>query len=192
MEVGIRAIPYNFKMRQARWRQGLTQGKLGELVGLSQATISSVERLCCRVNQEQAEEIALVLGIHIDDLFPPETRNLRYRSGASIEFCIEVESLDALEPTELAELTTAGDLENALMVKQLRAVFGRLFLGLSPHEEKVIRRYFGFDGPPQTLEEIGRSWGNVTRERVRCVKDRGLAKLRHPSRSRQLRDFLEN
>jgi len=55
----------------------------------------------------------------------------------------------------------------------------------------VLRLRFGLaDGRPRTLEEVGREF-NVTRERIRQIEAKSLRKLRHPSRSRKLRDFLE-
>jgi RNA polymerase primary sigma factor len=61
---------------------------------------------------------------------------------------------------------------------------------LTPREEKVIRLRFGLDdGRPRTLEEVGREF-NVTRERIRQIEAKALRKLRHPSRSKRLKDFL--
>ena len=62
---------------------------------------------------------------------------------------------------------------------------------LTPREEKVLRLRFGIDdGRQRTLEEIGKEF-NVTRERIRQIEAKALRKLRHPSRSRRLKDFLE-
>ena len=62
---------------------------------------------------------------------------------------------------------------------------------LTPREEKVLRLRYGIDdGKPRTLEEVGREF-NVTRERIRQIEAKALRKLRHPSRSKKLRDFLE-
>ena len=64
--------------------------------------------------------------------------------------------------------------------------------GLAERERKVIELRFGLeDGHPRTLEEVGREFG-VTRERIRQIESKTLAKLRHPSRSSKLKDYLEN
>ena len=62
---------------------------------------------------------------------------------------------------------------------------------LTEREQKVLRLRFGLDdGRPRTLEEVGKEF-NVTRERIRQIEAKALRKLRHPSRSRKLRDYLE-
>ena len=62
---------------------------------------------------------------------------------------------------------------------------------LTPREEKVLRLRFGLeDGRTRTLEEVGKEF-NVTRERIRQIEAKALRKLRHPSRSKKLRDFLD-
>ena len=64
--------------------------------------------------------------------------------------------------------------------------------GLAERERKVITLRFGLeDGHPRTLEEVGREFG-VTRERIRQIESKTLAKLRHPSRSQKLKDYLED
>ncbi len=61
---------------------------------------------------------------------------------------------------------------------------------LTPREEQVLRMRFGLtDGKPHTLEEVGKEF-DVTRERIRQIESKALRKLRHPSRSKKLRDFL--
>jgi RNA polymerase primary sigma factor len=63
--------------------------------------------------------------------------------------------------------------------------------GLSERERAVVRMRFGLDGGrPHTLEEVGREFG-VTRERIRQIESKTLAKLRHPQRSKKLRDYIE-
>jgi RNA polymerase primary sigma factor len=62
---------------------------------------------------------------------------------------------------------------------------------LTPREQKVLVLRFGLeDGRSRTLEEVGREF-NVTRERIRQIEAKALRKLRHPSRSKKLKDYLE-
>ena len=85
---------------------------------------------------------------------------------------------DASEPSEAASFT--------LLKEQLTSVLSTL----TPREEKVLRLRFGIeDGRTRTLEEVGKEF-NVTRERIRQIEAKALRKLRHPSRSKKLRDFL--
>jgi len=83
---------------------------------------------------------------------------------------------------------TPGDSVTFIMLKeQLLQVLDTL----TPREEKVLRLRYGIDdGKPRTLEEVGKEF-NVTRERIRQIEAKALRKLRHPSRSRRLKDFLE-
>ena len=73
----------------------------------------------------------------------------------------------------------------------LREVIERELSTLTPREAHVIRLRFGlFDGRSRTLEEVGKEF-NVTRERIRQIESKALRKLRHPSRARHLRGFLD-
>ena len=73
----------------------------------------------------------------------------------------------------------------------LKETLGEVLDSLTPREEKVLRLRFGLeDGRSRTLEEVGKEF-NVTRERIRQIEAKALRKLRHPSRSKKLKDFLE-
>ena len=85
---------------------------------------------------------------------------------------------EASQPSEEASYT--------LLREQLEEVLSTL----TPREEQVLRMRFGLvDGKPHTLEEVGKEF-DVTRERIRQIESKALRKLRHPSRSKKLRDFL--
>ena len=86
---------------------------------------------------------------------------------------------DAPAPTDVASHT--------LLKEQLTEVLSTL----TPREAKVLKLRFGLeDGRSRTLEEVGKEF-NVTRERIRQIEAKALRKLRHPSRSKRLKDFLE-
>lgn len=73
----------------------------------------------------------------------------------------------------------------------LKETLGDVLDTLTPREEKVLRLRFGLeDGRSRTLEEVGKEF-NVTRERIRQIEAKALRKLRHPSRSKKLKDFLD-
>jgi RNA polymerase primary sigma factor len=90
-----------------------------------------------------------------------------------------IEDEDAPAPAEAAS--------HRLLKEQLEEVLDTL----TPREEKVLRLRFGLDdGRARTLEEVGQEFG-VTRERIRQIEAKALRKLRHPSRSKKLKDYLE-
>jgi RNA polymerase primary sigma factor len=90
-----------------------------------------------------------------------------------------IEDKDAMSPDKYAN--------NQLLKDEINIVLD----GLTEREEKVLRLRFGLeDGRTRTLEEVGREF-NVTRERIRQIEAKALRKLKHPSRSKRLKDFME-
>ena len=90
-----------------------------------------------------------------------------------------IEDEGSVAPTEAVAFT--------MLKEQLLGVLDTL----TPREEKVLRLRYGLDdGRPRTLEEVGKEF-NVTRERIRQIEAKALRKLRHPSRSKRLKDFLD-
>ena len=91
-----------------------------------------------------------------------------------------IEDMGATAPPEAAS--------DSMLHEQLDEVLD----GLADRERKVIKLRFGLeDGHPRTLEEVGREFG-VTRERIRQIESKTLSKLRHPSRSGKLKDYMED
>ncbi|MGH3276108.1 MAG: sigma-70 family RNA polymerase sigma factor, partial [Streptosporangiaceae bacterium] len=89
-----------------------------------------------------------------------------------------IEDTDAVVPMEAVSFV--------MMQDQLDRVLG----DLSAREQRILQLRFGLtDGHPRTLEEVGQEFG-VTRERIRQIESKTLAKLRHPSRARTLREYL--
>ncbi|MFI5220409.1 MAG: RNA polymerase sigma factor RpoD/SigA [Bacteroidia bacterium] len=132
------------------------------------------------------DEIAKVLSISTDDI-----RDTMRSSGRHL-------SMDAPilqgEDGCLLDLIPGEDHaspENQLMTESLRREIERALTTLTPREADVIRLYFGLEpgAPPMTLEEIGERF-DLTRERVRQIKEKGIRRLKHTSRSKILKTYL--
>ena len=153
-------------------------------------TINKVIRVSRQLLQElghdpSAEEIAEEMGMPVDKVrdilkIAQEPVSLETPIGEEEDSHLAdfIPDEDASEPAEAASFT--------LLKEQLMEVLSTL----TEREEKVLRLRFGLvDGRTRTLEEVGKEF-NVTRERIRQIEAKALRKLRHPSRSKKLRDFL--
>ena len=153
-------------------------------------TINKVIRVSRQLRQElghdpSAEEIAAEMNIPVEKVrdilkIAQEPVSLETPIGEEEDSHLGdfIPDEDASEPSEAASFS--------LLKEQLMSVLATL----TPREEKVLRLRFGIeDGRTRTLEEVGKEI-NVTRERIRQIEAKALRKLRHPSRSKKLRDFL--
>ena len=153
-------------------------------------TINKVIRVSRQLLQElghdpSAEEIAEEMGIPVDKerdslKVAHEPGSLETPNGEEEDSHLGdfIPDEDASEPSEAASFS--------LLKEQLMEVLETL----TPREKKVLELRFGIvDGRTRTLEEVGKEF-NVTRERIRQIEAKALRKLRHPSRSKKLRDFL--
>ena len=153
-------------------------------------TINKVIRVSRQLLQElghdpSPEEIAEEMGMPVDKVreilkIAQEPVSLETPIGEEEDSHLGdfIPDEDASEPSEAASFT--------LLKEQLVEVLSTL----TPREEKVLKLRFGIeDGRTRTLEEVGKEF-NVTRERIRQIEAKALRKLRHPSRSKKLKDFL--
>ena len=154
-------------------------------------TINKLIRISRQLLQEYgreptSEEIAKDMGISVEKV--REIKKIS-QDPVSLETPIGEE-----EDSHLGDFIPDEDIPSpvdaaaySMLQKQLREVLDTL----SEREKKVLILRFGLDdGRPRTLEEVGREF-NVTRERIRQIEAKALRKLRHPSRSKKLRDYLE-
>ena len=154
-------------------------------------TINKLIRISRQLLQEYgreptSEEIAREMGISVEKV--REIKKIS-QDPVSLETPIGEE-----EDSHLGDFIPDEDIPSpvdaaaySMLQKQLREVLDTL----SEREKKVLILRFGLDdGRPRTLEEVGREF-NVTRERIRQIEAKALRKLRHPSRSKKLRDYLE-
>ena len=154
-------------------------------------TINKVKKISSQLlhangHEPSAEEIADEMGVTVEKVreimrVAQEPVSLETPIGEEEDSHLGdfIPDEDALVPAEAAYHT--------LLREQLGDVLGTL----TPREAKVLRLRFGLeDGRPRTLEEVGKEF-NVTRERIRQIEAKALRKLRHPSRSKRLKDFLD-
>ena len=136
--------------------------------------------------EPSAEEIAKRLGVPADKV--RKTKQIA-QQPISLETPIGEEEDSHLG--EFIEDKSSVSPSDAVISISLQEQTASLLKTLTPREEKVIKMRFGLeDGSEHTLEEVGHSF-EVTRERIRQIEAKALRKLRHPSRSRNLRTFLE-
>jgi RNA polymerase primary sigma factor len=154
-------------------------------------TINRLIRASRRLQQElgrepTSDEIALDMGLSSDKIrdimkISQEPVSLEMPIGEEEDSNLGdfIEDSKALAPSDAASLV--------VLKEQVEAVL----FSLSERERRVLELRFGLDdGRSRTLEEVGREFG-VTRERIRQIEAKALRKLRHPTRSKKLRDFLE-
>ena len=154
-------------------------------------TINKLIRVSRQLLQEkgrepQPEEVAEAMGISVEKVreiikIAQEPVSLETPIGEEEDSHLGdfIQDDDAPPPAEAASFT--------LMKEQLMGVLDTL----TPREKKVLSLRFGLeDGRQRTLEEVGQEF-NVTRERIRRIEAKALRKLRHPSRSKKLKDYLE-
>jgi RNA polymerase primary sigma factor len=144
-------------------------------------------RLLSELDREPTdEEIAEEMGIT-----PERVREIVKFAQAPISLETPIGLEGDSELGDLLEDKEATSPSDAASKTMLRYELGDVLDTLTPRERRVLQLRFGLlDGQQQTLEEVGKRIG-VTRERIRQVEARALRKLRHPSRSHKLRDFLE-
>ena len=133
------------------------------------------------------EEIAEEMG-----LTPERVREIQKISQEPVSLETPIGEEEDSQLGDFIEDDAAVVPPDAASFSMLQEQLGKTLEGLAERERKVISLRFGLeDGHPRTLEEVGREFG-VTRERIRQIESKTLAKLRHPSRSQKLKDYLED
>lgn len=160
----------------------LPLNKIGSLNKLSR-TISKLEQTLGRTPTEQ--EVAEVVDLDLDDIKRSLNNNSRHISmDAPLAMGEETNLYDVI----LNE--NASNPEDGLMSESLRMEIERALKHLSEREAEIIRRFYGLNGYlPHSLDEIGMEF-DLTRERVRQIKEKAIMKLKSASRNKLLRKYL--
>ena len=178
-------------IRQAVTRAIADQGRTIRIPVHMVETMNKVIRTQRQMLQElkrepSIEEIAVEV-----DLSPEKVREILRIAPEplSLETPIGPEGDSSVSDFVADESAVSPD--SAAEFERLKFEIEQALLELEPREKEVMRLRFGLDdGRVRTLEEVGKKF-NVTRERIRQIESKTLAKLRHPARSRRLRDYLE-
>ncbi len=154
-------------------------------------TINKVSRISRQLVQELGrdptdEEIAAEMGLQVDKV--REILKIA-QEPVSLEMPIGEEEDSHLGDFIADENVPAP--QDAASYTMLKEQLFEVLHTLTPREENVLKMRYGLeDGRPRTLEEVGKVF-NITRERIRQIEAKALRKLRHPSRSKKLKDYLE-
>jgi RNA polymerase primary sigma factor len=142
--------------------------------------------LLVRLGREPtAEELAVEL-----EISPARVREIQEYTREPLSLDLTLGHENDTSIGDLIQDTNAVVADDAALAGLLEDEIGAVLATLTEREAGILRLRFGFtDGRPHTLDEISRVYG-VTRERIRQIEARTMAKLRHPSRTRSLRDYL--
>jgi len=149
--------------------------------------LARIERqLTLELNREPTEEeLSKKMGMGVDKI-----RDIYKISQEPVSLEIPIGEEEDSHLGDFIPDETNMSPEDFAINELLKDEISEVLLTLTEREEKVIRLRFGLeDGRPRTLEEVGQLFG-VTRERIRQIEAKALRKLRHPSRSRKLKDYL--
>lgn len=154
---------------------------INKLVRIQRQLLQSLGR------EPTPEEIAEEMG-----LTPERVREIQKISQEPVSLETPIGEEEDSQLGDFIEDDAAIVPPDAASFSMLQEQLSKTLEGLAERERKVISLRFGLeDGHPRTLEEVGREFG-VTRERIRQIESKTLAKLRHPSRSQKLKDYLED
>lgn len=154
---------------------------INKLVRIQRQLLQSLGR------EPTPEEIAEEMG-----LTPERVREVQKISQEPVSLETPIGEEEDSQLGDFIEDDAAVVPPDAASFSMLQEQLAKTLEGLAERERKVITLRFGLeDGHPRTLEEVGREFG-VTRERIRQIESKTLAKLRHPSRSQKLKDYLED
>jgi len=192
--VSLKLLTRNTRLVDVRKAKGVTQLEMSKTIGMSCQKLSQIETLKIFPTDEDVAKVATYLGETIDYLFPPLLMKA-IEEGVFIRRDAQLAGPEIISLTEAARLRLTYDGEGEMIDEVDRHLLTEqipiILETLTPRERQMIELRFGFeDGVSRTLEQVGQRF-NVTRERIRQIEAKALRKLRHPSRSRKLKDYLE-
>jgi len=180
----------NYRLREARFENRLTQKQAAECIGISLQKLSEYERLRANYSQEIASKIANFYERPIEYFFPDVIKLATERNaGMTRSYTLSQLELASIQMEMLGYDVKRPDV--VIEEYELQKGLKKAIDSLPPGEAEVINLHFGLDNsPPMTFEEIGATRG-VGSERARQILNEALQRLRHPCRAKPLKLLLE-
>lgn len=188
--IGLKIGPFNAALYRRREELGLTQKELAKLIGYkTSASIGQLETLRAFPKPEVAGKIALALGLDVNQLFPQwlkmYTRDRK--EPAQIRVQLTNEEIDRLKGAAYLEALIAPDPHEHAERADLGRLMVDLLDSLTPREKRALQLSYAGG---LTYDEIAQEFG-VDKSRIGQIETKALRKLRHPSRTRQITDFVD-
>ena len=173
-------------IHRLRTEKGLSQDELAEKLFVTRQAVSRWENGETTPNTETLKQLSRLFDVSINTLLGAPRQLVCQCCGMPLEDATTSREPDGAFNEEYCKWCYTDGTFKYTSKEQLVDVLSTL----TPREEKVLKLRFGIeDGRTRTLEEVGQEF-NVTRERIRQIEAKALRKLRHPSRSKKLKDFL--
>lgn len=192
--VRLRLLTHNSRLVDSYKELGLTVPRLSRATGINTNCLSQIINLRRLPTDEQQIKIAVALGKLTDYLFPEELLKAIslgvFHKRTAVLATPEVIYLSQVQSSRL--LTDGGieEKEDEMFHKQLATSLDVALSTLSEKEQLVLRLRYSDSSESRTLDSVAQEMG-VTRERIRQIEAKALHRLRHPSRSKGLKTFLD-
>jgi len=172
--LGIKHIGFNSQMRRRREELGLTQGDIGDKLGVSGGLISRIETLRQPPSPRMRSGISEILGLNPDELFPLWVDEYYGTFRGETEHDVDALSLSGGEVLELSNNLDEESVQNDVFARRLYDEIAGVLPG---RERKAVEMRYGIpDGDTYSFDEIGKEF-RVTRERARQIVAKGLKRL---------------
>jgi len=197
-KIRLEARLKNAELIRARESLGLNQKQAAYLIEISPGSLSHYELLRTYPSEEMQEKICSKyahFGYHMikKNVFPKQLKKITLTEKLIAEREIPVEKLLPLsQVSEKLLPAVKPEVLDKLYKEELKCVIEESLSTLTDKEGEVIKLYYGIDKDKiYTLEEIASKF-NLTRERIRQIKEKAIKRLKHPSRADKLKDFAED
>lgn len=193
--VGVKHSIFNNELRKRRLSLGLSQKELSQASGVTITAVGNLETFRRMPSEKEATQICRVLDTDISTVFPEWLKLFKPKRTTVVteHLVTEVQLTSGILNQYLLEdgQDQIDKVEEDIMNEELKEVIKRQLSSLTPRESKILTMRFGLDGSnPKTLEEVGNQFG-VTRERIRGIESKAIRRLKHPTRSKYLKSYLQ-